>query len=47
MIKEASILIFCLLSLGCSMKTPQETLKVVTYAQFEKFVSETGYINRC
>lgn len=34
----------CLLSLGCSLKTPQETLRVVTYAEFEKFVKETGFV---
>jgi len=42
--KEAGILIFCLLSLGCSFKTPQETLEVVTYAEFEQFVKETDFV---
>ncbi len=26
------------------MKTPQETLNVVTYAEFEQFVKETGFV---
>jgi len=26
------------------LKTPQEALRVVTYAEFEKFVKETGFV---
>jgi formylglycine-generating enzyme required for sulfatase activity len=36
---------FAAFCLGCSLhSSTQEKLEVVTYAQFERFVSETGYV---
>ncbi len=45
MVRKVVIYIFGAFCVGCSLQPPtQEKLDVVTYAQFEQFVSETGYV---
>lgn len=43
MVKNAFILGLCIFQIGCAY-LPQKKLEVVTHAQFEEFVNQTGYI---